>query len=232
MSAVFITVWHHDGRPPFGKLTSSWLISLTSPVSSLGPQEGTPRHPWTGRGSGWLLLGPDGALGGQGRGRLAHQRRPGGRRFRGGDPPTSFLLGLLAAPCKERGVQLLRTASGTTARIRRRFSSPRKRTPLRFDQLAVLNKPLHTAPTHPHAPPPEGGVQRAGLSPHLRRLVNALADAMAGDFLTYAFDVWMTQYCLDPAAAVGVVGGGCEGVPPLFPGRGQAVRWSTGFRVL
>lgn len=34
-------------------------------------------------------------------------------------------------------------------------------------------------------------------SPHLRRLVNALADAMAGDFLTYAFDVWMTQYCLD-----------------------------------
>jgi len=75
----------------------------------------------------------------------------------GGDPPTSFLLGLLAAPCKERGVQLLRTASGTTARIRRRFSSPRKRTPLRFDQLAVLNKPLHTAPTHPHAPPPPGG---------------------------------------------------------------------------
>jgi len=42
-----------------------------------------------------------------------------------------------------------------------------------------------------------GNAVYTSSSPHLRRLVNALADAMAGDFLTYAFDVWMTQYCLD-----------------------------------
>jgi len=44
------------------------------------------------------------------------------------------------------------------------------------------------------------------LSPHFRRLANALADAMEVESLTYAFDVWMAQYVLDHQLGIKEIG--------------------------